>query len=47
MNEPALLEFYGLPVVPSVTFGAGLHYLPVLSQESVSASDVLARLEMT
>jgi hypothetical protein len=40
MNEPALLEFYGLPAVPSVTFGAGLHYLPVLSQESVSASDV-------
>jgi len=40
MNEPALLEFYGLPAVPSVTFEAGLHYLPVLSPDPVSAFDV-------
>jgi hypothetical protein len=40
MNQPALLEFYGLPAVPSVTFGAGLHYLPMLSENPVNAVDV-------
>jgi len=40
MNEPALLEFYGLPAVQSVSFGAGLHYLPELSPNAVSAADV-------
>jgi hypothetical protein len=41
MNEPALLEFYGLPAVQSVSFNAGLHYLPELSPNSVSAADIL------
>ena len=40
MNEPALLELYGLSALQTVTFGTGLHYLPVLSSIPVNAADV-------
>lgn len=41
MNEGALLQIFGGPAETSVSFPAGLHYLPVLSPVAVDADDVL------
>lgn len=41
MNQAALLEVFGGPAEPAVSFPAGLHYLPVLSPVAVDADDVL------
>ncbi|MBE0639497.1 MAG: T9SS type A sorting domain-containing protein [Bacteroidales bacterium] len=41
MNQGALLEVFGGPAEPAVSFPAGLHYLPVLSPAPVDAEDVL------
>jgi hypothetical protein len=41
INEPTILEMFGFPAEPTVTFGAGTHYLPVLVPDAVAAADVL------
>jgi hypothetical protein len=41
INEPTLLEMFGFPAATEVTFGAGVHYLPVLTSNSVASADVL------
>jgi len=41
MNEGAMLEVFGGPAEPEVSFPAGLHYLPVLTPAPVDADDVL------
>jgi hypothetical protein len=41
INEPTMLEMFGFPAEPTVTFGAGVHYLPVLVPDPVAAADVL------
>ncbi len=38
MNQAASLEMFGIPAEPTVTFPAGIHYLPVLSSEAVDNS---------
>jgi len=41
INEPTVLEMFGFPAETSVTFGDGVHYLPVLVPDPVAAADVL------
>ncbi|OQX74285.1 MAG: hypothetical protein B6D64_13030 [Bacteroidetes bacterium 4484_276] len=41
MNEPTVLEMFGVPAETSVTFPAGVNYLPVLVPDPVAAADVL------
>jgi hypothetical protein len=40
INEPTVLEMFGFPTEPMVTFDAGIHYLPVLVPDPVAAADV-------
>ena len=44
MNEPGLLELFGFPAESFVSLPAGLHYVPVLSPDPVSADAVLGPL---
>lgn len=41
LNEGALLEIFGGPAETTVSFPAGLHYLPVLTPAAIDADEVL------
>jgi hypothetical protein len=41
INESTMLEIYGVPADQTVSFPAGIYYLPVLSPDAVDADEVL------
>jgi len=41
INEPTVLELFGFPAEHTVTFPAGIHYLPVLVPDAVASADIL------